>query len=578
MPLETEPPILDPASERRLVWLLFARLVLCGVSLLLALGIDGLGRELSEEARRGLYFSVAFAFLATAVSGVFLGSIRNAKPFAALQIGTDVAIVSLLVHFSGGLGSVFSFLYVVVTAYGAALFGRAAGFGAAALATAAYGTVLLIEAPGSGESFPVAVLATRWGVHAGALFLVAGLSGMFSRDLERAGAALHQSKSDLHRLRDLHQHIVESLMSGLLTTDSQGRITSFNAEAERITGVSARAAMGELAEDIIPGSLTAAIGHLGHGASTSPRTRTRYCNTRGEELFLGVAGALLRGPSGDSHGYVIIFQDVTKVVRMEGELRRSERLAAVGEMAAKIAHEIRNPLASMSGAIQLLQIEDPSTADSEGSDPEKARLMDIAVRETDRLNRLITDFLQFARPRPPAMKAVAIDGVAREILEIAEASRPAGVELSLIVHEAAVACGDPDQLHQLLWNLVLNGLQALSAGGKLVVEVGTQSQDDPGEDRKAGQGGLLVNGSRPACAVISVTDNGPGISSEDQERIFEPFFTTKNEGSGLGLATVHRIVESHGGTLQVDSRLGAGTRFRIALPLEEQGRQQGEAR
>jgi two-component system sensor histidine kinase PilS (NtrC family) len=281
---------------------------------------------------------------------------------------------------------------------------------------------------------------------------------------------------------------------------------------------------------------------------------------------LGLAGSILWDEDGSEAGHVLIFQDVTEVVAMERQLRRSERLAAVGELSAKIAHEIRNPLAAISGSVQVLQ---SRMADQE-IDPERERLIAIAVREADRLSGLIHDFLQYARPRPAIRKPVALDALVQDVAKLFEASLPAGVDLVVGPLPALIAEGDPSQLEQVLWNLFLNAVQAMPEGGKLEVSLDASPREPAqGQARthRNGEGGRPRDDA-PASrwANIVVADTGVGIPFEVQEQIFEPFFTTKKEGSGLGLSTVHRIVESHGGMLQLESREGHGTTIRVSLP------------
>ncbi|MCH2186987.1 PAS domain S-box protein, partial [Myxococcota bacterium] len=413
-----EDPITKSPENRRAVRLVFAHLALTVVSLGIALALQGFGRDLTEEESAGLYGTVVAAFATTIVSALMLRRHHASRSLLPFQLATDVAIVTSLVYFSGGQESIFTFLYVIVTLYAAVLFGRRGAMISASASAAAYGAMLLatqldgwrqgveVEA----GTIPWAATMAIWAVHVGALYLVGMLASFLSSELQRTGQALDQSADDLRRLRDLHKRTVESLMSGLLTLDAEGVVTWFNPEAERITGRSLESTVGRPIDAFIPG----AQGLLNsacpvEGRAPVPRARLAYRREDGAELHLGVAVSILRGAEGEEAGHVVIFQDVTSVVAMERELRRSERLAAVGEMAAKIAHEIRNPLASISGSIQLLR-----GGGAELADPESSRLMDIVVRETDRLNGLITDFLLYSRPSPPEKKEVAARGILEE--------------------------------------------------------------------------------------------------------------------------------------------------------------------
>ncbi|MEZ4279312.1 MAG: ATP-binding protein [Myxococcota bacterium] len=568
----------EPRAGAGLGWLVGARLLLAGMSLGLAVTVDRL-EGAQGPGIWGVYWTIVAAFVATIASALQLARTRNPERFATWQVALDVVIVTSLVHFSGGRESVFTFLYALVILYGALLLDRGGITFSSALAALGYGFVLFgaelgwlpADSSGAGER-PLLLLGAYWGFHSAALLMLGMLANTLAAELRRTGAALVRKTSDLEQLRDLHRLIVESIASGLATIDSAGRVTSFNPEAERITGVSAAEASGRPIEELIPGA-SAVIG-MGESGERRParsgRDRIAYRNARGEELFVGLATSRLVGSEGEPLGRVVIFQDVTSVVSMEQELRRSERLAAVGEMAARMAHEIRNPLASISGSVQLLQ----GSQTAPTGDPAQGRLMGIVVREVDRLNDLIGDFLRYSRPAPLALESVRLADLVREIAGVAEGRSADDLTLRFELDDSVVVRADPAQLKGAVWNLWNNALEAMGGKGELRVrvrraEAGVSSQDErlPGrnapEVREAGD-------ARPeARGVLEVEDTGPGMSAELQDRIFEPFFTTKQDGTGLGLATVQRIVEQHGGGIEISSEVGRGTTFRVLLPLVE---------
>jgi len=397
------------------------------------------------------------------------------------------------------------------------------------------------------------------------------LANTLSAELRRTGAALDRRTTDLRRLRDLHLRTVESIGSGLVTTDDAGCVTSFNPEAERITGESAVNVAGRLLGEVIPG--TAEIleeTEIGRALDSAVgRERIAYRNRRDEDLFLGMAASSLRDEEGEQVGHVVIFQDVTGVVSMERELRQSERLAAVGEMAARMAHEIRNPLAAISGSVQVLQ----GAASEESSDPEQARLMGIVVREVDRLNQLISDFLRYSRPAPIKPEPVRLASLVEEIVEMNESQGESDLEISLDLDREALVMADPSQLKAVVWNLWNNAREAMENAGCLSVRVrrchGDGPQDDwPGSRNEQGADPGL-EGMTGATAVLEIEDTGPGIGADVHAMIFEPFFTTKRDGTGLGLATVRRIVEQHGGVIEAASSDGGGACFRVSLRCVE---------
>jgi two-component system sensor histidine kinase PilS (NtrC family) len=412
-----------------------------------------------------------------------------------------------------------------------------------------------------------------WGFYAGALLMLGMLANTLSAELQRTGAALDRRTTDLRRLRDLHLQTVKSIGSGLLTTDEAGLVTSFNPEAERITGEVAAKVSGRNLREVIPG--TSAIldeSEIGKALDSAiGRERIAYRNLRHEDLFLGMSASSLRDEAGKKVGHVVIFQDVTGVVSMERELRQSERLAAVGEMAARMAHEIRNPLAAISGSVQVLQ----GAAGEESPDPEQARLMGIVVREVDRLNQLISDFLRYSRPAPLKPEPVQLASLVEEIAEMSESQDGSDLEISLELDREAVVMADPSQLKAVVWNLWNNAREAMNAAGHLSVRVRRSEGDLSQEHRSVGRN---EQGASPCLerttgwtAVLEIEDSGPGIGVDVQAMIFEPFFTTKRDGTGLGLATVRRIVEQHGGVIEASNAEGRGACFRVRLACLEVG-------
>jgi two-component system sensor histidine kinase PilS (NtrC family) len=398
----------------------------------------------------------------------------------------------------------------------------------------------------------------QWSVHAVALLVVALLSSVLTRELQRAGEDLDRSRDELHRVRRLHDRTVESLLSGLLTTDGNGIVTSFNPEAEHITGLAARDAIGASIDAVLPGAREEVMGTPAEAAAGRTRARMPYVNRLGARLHLGLAGSILREVDGTPSGHVVIFQDVTRVAEMERELTRSERLAAVGQLSAAIAHEIRNPLAAISGSIEVLR------SGPEGASPESRRLMDIVLRETQRLNALITDFLQYARPGETRRERVELAPCVEDLVKMLDRVRPPTVRAAVSIDPRLVLEADPAQLRQLLWNLCLNAVQAMPDGGELTIGAEAVPTEPSQAIARGGRHG--GEGEGTGLVEIVVRDTGAGIPPDVIDRIFDPFFTTKREGSGLGLATVHRIVEGHDGSLRVETAAGVGTAFRVRLP------------
>jgi two-component system sensor histidine kinase PilS (NtrC family) len=566
--------LVESRARTSLGWLLGARLLLAGLSLGLAVTLDRIGGATGGPGIWGVYWTVAVAFFATIVSGLMVARTRNPGRFATVQVAIDISIVTSLVYFSGGGDSVFTFLYALVVLYGALFMDRNGVVLSSGLAAAGYGFVLFgvkmgwLPALGlEGPVRPVPVLAAYWGFYAGALLILGMLANTLSEELRRTGAALDRRTTDLRRLRDLHLRTVESIGSGLLTTDEAGRVTSFNPEAERITGETAEHVSGRMLVDVIPGSpaiLEAAGGDEALGSSVG-RERIAYRNLRNEDLFLGLAASTLRNTAGEPVGHVVIFQDVTAVVSMERELRQSERLAAVGEMAARMAHEIRNPLAAISGSVQVLQ----GSTSAEQADPEHSSLMGIVVREVDRLNQLISDFLLYSRPAPLKPERVRLASLVEEIAAISESQSNPELRISLDLDRDTIVMADPSQMKAVIWNLWNNAVEAMQGVGELSVRVRrvqTNAAQDRGNVNRNEQGvDLAPESLRNWTAILEIEDTGPGVRPEVHAMIFEPFFTTKRDGTGLGLATVRRIVEQHEGLIDARSLHGGGACFQISL-------------
>jgi len=368
---------------------------------------------------------------------------------------------------------------------------------------------------------------------------VAVLSGSLAEGVRSAGARLVQASTQIAQLQALNQHVIDSLPSGLATTDRQGCVQTFNRAAEFITGRPSAAVIGRPIAEVLQLSqqtvdaLTADLG-----ANRGRRMEGQYLRN-GQRMEIGLSAANLETPGGRT-GYLFTFQDVTEFKKLERDVRMQQRLAAVGEMAAGIAHEIRNPLASMSGSIQILREDLPLSAEQE-------QLMDIVLRESERLNTTIGSFLAYARPQRFAIERFdirrSLNDAALLLRNSADVQANHVIDVDLPDAELWYEA-DEGQIKQIVWNLATNGLRAMPDGGRLLLQ-GSSSADG---------------------VVITVSDEGVGIPSGELDGLFQPFHGRFVKGSGLGLAIVHRIVTDYNGEIQVNSQPGHGTTVAVQLP------------
>jgi two-component system sensor histidine kinase PilS (NtrC family) len=466
------------------------------------------------------------------------------------QFFADVLLVSWLVWATGNVRSPYAALYIVVISI-ASLFvgprgvvitsiGSAAAFNTCALL--AISGIGPFTAPGvTGESIANTI---QYVGLSDVSFLVVGLLAAKLADRQmRSDVQLAAATRSLADLRALHERIVESIRSGVITTDLRGRIYTFNAAAEEITGYKPAEVRGQDAS-IFFGDMTRQIAASMNAAATgkvSPRFQADCLTPNGLALRLGFSIAPLFAEPGETSGMVITFQDLTDIRALEETSRRQDRMAAVGRLAASIAHEIRNPLAAMRGSIQMLRSE-------MDADTEQVQLMEIILRESDRLNKIVADYLNYARPRPAELKNVDISALVAETFKLLRNSAEIGDGHTLkeeLPSRPAIVSGDPEQLKQVCWNITRNALKAMPEGGTFRISL-TEVDDNRWR--------------------LSFTDTGCGMAPEQVERLFEPFTSTTG-GTGLGLSIVYQIIRDHSGTINVRSRQGEGTTITIELPV-----------
>lgn len=540
-----------------------ARRLLTHITLRLVAATVLLGAALVIELRAPDDFAVNpfFALIAViyAVSLLFIASLRFVDRFPALidvHFAIDVLMVSACVAFTGGITSLFSSLYVLPIMAASTIRFRRGALQVAALSSLMYAGLVMaqfLQATGhlgpmlgvfiGGELPSENVAQYTVALNVFGLFAVAFLSGSLAERLRRADVRLVQASEEIADLQFFNQYVVDNLVSGLATADGENRLLTFNRSAVSITGHTTTAVLEKSALDVLQLS-PEFMDHLDEELlrARSKRTDLQYRRPDGRIITLGLAVAQLPLPD-RRLGYLYTFQDVTDVKRLERDAQLQKRLAAVGEMAAGIAHEIRNPLASMSGSMQILRQELRLSSD-------QSQLMDIVLRESDRLNDTIRSFLAYARPQRFEVQQLDLRRVLNDTATLLRNSHEVGekhtIEVRLAPSEVLVEA-DENQVRQIVWNLATNGLRAMPDGGRLTLHA-ARSTGPSGE------------------AVLTVTDEGVGIPSDELDGIFQPFRGSFGKGSGLGLAIIHRIVSDYNAQIDVQSHPGRGTTFRVTFP------------
>jgi two-component system sensor histidine kinase PilS (NtrC family) len=542
--------------RRRLAWLIGIRVV---ISTLL-LGSAALVQFLTPGAFpvEPLFLLIGLTYLLNILWALTLRWAERYLWLVDVQLACDALVVSGFIALTGGITSYFSALYILPIAAASSVQFRRGGMMIAVLSALIYvgivltqyfslaGMVGLTWLPQGIVLPPQRMAAYTCGLNVFLFFAIALLSGSLADRLQRAGLRLERASSEIADLQAFNQHVIDSLTSGLATTDLEGRILTFNRAAEIITGHPAIAVIGRRFEEVLdlpPNVAADLITPI--GAARGRRIETSYRTGDGRQIELGFTAAFLHTPGGNA-GLLFSFQDVTDIKRLERDARLQQRLAAVGEMAAGIAHEIRNPLASMSGSIQILRQELPLSE-------EQAQLMDIVLRESERLNDTIRSFLAYARPQRFSITRLDIRRVLNDTALLLRNSAEVheGHVIDVLVPTSEVCFeADENQIRQIVWNLATNGLRAMKDAGRLRLGARVES----------GSGGL-------ESVVLEVSDEGVGIPAEELDAIFQPFRGTFTKGTGLGLAIVHRIVSDYGGEIQVSSTPGHGTMVSVKLPV-----------
>ncbi len=522
-------------------WLYVGRLTLVA-GILVAAIVEWFDAARVDTLLAIVMFILAGGFTAWSFWYTHLTRHRPTENFLYSQVILDAIVVTGIVHLTGGPESGFASVYILVISAGALLLPLPGGVLIGGLVSILYFADL---AWGFQETFFTVSVALRI-----ILFTVVALiTGLLGDRLRRAGQALGAVASELQQLRLDTGDILANLSTGVITVDGEGRLAYANSAAETLLGMRLQARVGEPILDRVDGIAP------GMGIMLQQAIHERTSVSRGRvetrsSVLLGVSTAVLERGEGEVPSATALFQDITDLERLDELKVRAERLEAVATLSASLAHEIKNPLASIRSAVEQL-----SRGRLSGED--RGVLERLILNESDRLSRLLSEFLDYSGLGMSDREAVDVQAIVRGcLLLVKQHPDLKNVEVVATLDDGPIPMiGDGDLLHRAIFNLVLNGAQSVGAGGRVVVSV----RDE--RDRKRPRGTTIQHPIR-----ISVGDSGPGIPPDERAKVFDPFFTTKQDGSGLGLAVVHRAVEFHGGAVFVEQSAEGGAEFVIFLP------------
>lgn len=495
-----------------------------------------------------IYLIIVAVYLLTIFFATIFNQVRSLPTFAVYQVGADLLLYTLIVFFTGGHSSPFPFLYLFSILWAALALGGG-GYWTASFSAILYGGIVDLQyyrilMPPYGRELPDILLVNPWDIM-GRVFLniiafyaVAFLGHQIGHRYRTATEELSEKTEDLEKLQSLSDVVFESMTSGIVVLDDRGQIRSMNSASARMLGLEGPSAAGSMTSDVFQGIPMEDLLEKAPDRGLN-RWEGSFTDDSGRERTLGLSISPLKEPE---LGYVVIFTDLTELREMENKLRVTEKLSAIGRMAASIAHEVRNPLASMSGSIQILK----KDLDLGSED---LKLMDIVLKETERLNVLVGDFLAYARPPTPHFEDVDLCEIIQDVVRLLR-NTALGSEINLstqLPKERAILSVDRSQMHQIIMNLVKNSAEAIDRKGNITISL-RRVRNGPGEG-----------------SVLAVSDDGPGIPEEILPRIFEPFITSKVSGTGLGLAIVYQLVQIHQGTVDIRTEEGLGTTISIHL-------------
>lgn len=533
--------------------LIISRVIIISLFLGLAIfiTIKSPGFPISQNVLCLLYFIIVLTYMFSVVYSLMLKFLDNLRFNIYLQLTVDVILITLLVYLTGCVRSNYSVIYTLVIIYSVIFLGRQGGFIVASAASISYGLLLdfefykLLPSISSLErdyNLSVGDVFVRILVHIISFYVLAFVSSIVVERERKTRSLLEEKESEFDQLDLLFRSIIESVDAGVMTINLKSTIKTFNRAAEEITGFPLAEVKNRRIADVFP-ELVQFFAMEKINEQIRNRKEILFTGKKGKKINLGCSISPLKDKYDKQIGNILIFQDLSEIKLMEKNLEKSKKLALIGEMAAGLAHEMRNPLASITGSIELLK----QGLNLNGTDK---RLMQIILRGKNQLESFVRDFLLLARPIPTSRELIDLNEVAEEVLENIKLTDDwtNAIKIVKVFSGKAKVLANREQVRQVIYNLAINAVQAMREGGVLSVEIKKQKMNEQ-ED----------------YVEIKVKDTGCGIEGKDLNKIFEPFFTNKEKGTGLGLAIVSRFVDGYNGRIKVESIINEGTTFIVWL-------------
>ena len=541
-------PVSDSYLKRQLKWHLLTRVVILSLLLGVSSIIQARTPSISLPPPRAILIFILSIYAFSIGSAAVINRLRRCRAFAYAQILADTLFVAVIVYSSGGSQSIFTFMFLFPVISAGLLLLRTGALLIASVTVFTYAVVLSSEYVLVAGRLPIEarpplttninVLLQHISVYGLSFFLVAILSALLACRLRQTEEALSRSERDFDRLSLLYKQIFDDISSGIITVDAHGGITSFNQAAELITGYAAKEVLGRHIDQLFT--------DVTSPAPSGQRPIVDITRKDGRKIPVGYSWTRLNMPDGCEDCRVYTLQDLSKIKKMEEQVKQSEKMAAIGEIAAGIAHEFRNPLAAISGAAQVLGQDESLTSTNRS-------LLNIIRRECARLESNIGDFLQFSKPAIPEKRWLSLATIVAESWEVINqgGTTPDNCRVEADFPDNLDCWADQHQIKQVFINLLHNSCQAMAhTGGIIRIHADEYSRD-----------------GEKTSLRITVSDQGCGMDRKTMRDIWQPFFTTRENGTGLGLAIVRQIIEGHGGRITVKSAPHKGTVFSLYLPL-----------